>query len=150
MILLSHPLLSSGSEIGKTSKAWSSKRDPEKTPVSFAVDAEHKPLVLYHATNADFDKFETGRKTTNSNNLLGNFETERHGIFTTPDPEFAQNYFKGDKDAKVLPLYMNLKSPMDFTKGAGLDSYLDDLEEQGINPRWMRGVQHDWELFDGE
>jgi hypothetical protein len=139
--------------------AWSSKRDPNKPSVSMAVK-NGKPMVLYHATAGDFDQFEVGRKSYNSN-VFGPYETNRHGIFLAEDPSFAGEFVidaespnsKPKKGGKTLPVYVNIKSPLDLREGKStLDQEtLDEFKEHGVNPRWiLNGTQHTWELFDDD
>ncbi len=128
--------------------AFSSKS--KKPAVSVAVDEKGAPLVLYHATNADFSAFETGRTTTNSG-LFGPEETTRHAIFAAPDVSFAQEYLRSKEGGNVMPVYMAIKSPMDLRNNGAWD-YVDDLEAAGFkNTRWpnMPDTQM-WEMFDGD
>ena len=129
-------------------KAFSSRRDPATEPVSVAVGDDGKPLRLYHATDKNFDKFEIGKEGVTSFGILGTYPTKRYAIFTTPDVAFAHDYIDGKKDASVMPFFMNMKSPMDLRHGT--DSVTEDLEKHGIDPSWVRNIQHHWELFDGE
>lgn len=142
-------------------KAFSSRRSLDKPPVSVVVapvtgtGRPRKPLVLYHGTTADFDTFETGKDTFNSMGFFGNFQTQRHAIFASPDSTIANSfaYIKGDpenfKGARVMPVYMNLKSPLDLRNGI-LPHVEDELSEQGIGRSWLVNNHHTWELFDGK
>ena len=61
--------------------AWSSRRDPNKPPVSVVVE-NGKPLVLYHATTGDFSTFDPqNHPGVTSFGILGTYDTQRHGIF---------------------------------------------------------------------
>lgn len=128
-------------------KAFSSRRDPSKPPVSTVVGPDGKPLVVYHSTPEEFNTFETGRTTQNSN-VFGSYESSRHAIFATPNQEFSRSYApKGN----VMPLFMDIKSPFDLRKGFTEDQ-LDELKTQGLNPRYYRNLPASelWEIFDGE
>ncbi len=114
---------------------------------SKVVDKNGEPLVVYHATNGDFESFTTGRKTINSH-TFGNQETERHGIFATPDHEFAQDYFREGDGKNVVPVHMSIKSPIDFSDGIP-DHIVDEFDTKGINLKWIKPTQT-WELFDGD
>lgn len=62
---------------------------------SKVVDAEGKPLVVYHGTHADFSAFKP-------NEALGG------GIFFSPDPKEA-GAFASVQGAKILPVYLSAK-----------------------------------------
>ena len=64
---------------------------------SKVVDADGKPLVVYHGTNSDFNEFK-------SNSSLGG------GMFFAPDPNEA-NAFAFAKGANVLPVYLSANKP---------------------------------------
>lgn len=131
-------------------KAFSSKYPADKTPVSSAVNADNSPMRLYHATNNDFTAFETGRESITST-TLGDFETRRHAIFTTPDVAFAEEYLKKSAGQNVMPIYMDIKNPMDLRNNKAWD-YVDELYDNGFpGTRWpnMSDTQM-WEMFDDE
>jgi hypothetical protein len=124
-------------------KALTSRR---KGPSSVVVNPDGTPLTVYHATTGDFNSFETGRPTKNSW-ALGSWDTERHAIFTTPDAAFAEEYIEGKRGGRVLPLYLNIQSPIDL-RGVTIDSYEEDLP--GVDMNWASRVQEPWELLDGK
>ena len=132
--------------------------DPNKAPVSQVIDPKTgRPQVLYHGTHGDFSAFETGRPTKNYG-TFGSWDTNRHGIFMTHDPEVAEEYLQRDRLgkptnwAKVMPVYANIKNPLDLTnEGSDIDQeFLDQIEKEGINPNWVRQTSPTWELFDDE
>lgn len=131
-------------------KAFSSKYPADKTPVSSAVNDDNSPMRLYHATNNDFTAFESGRESITST-TLGDFETRRHSIFTTPDVAFAEEYLKKRDGGNVMPVFANIKSPMDLRNNKAWD-YVDELHDNGFpGTRWpnMPDTQM-WEMFDDE
>ena len=69
---------------------------------SKVVDAEGKPLVVYHGTVAEFNVFDST-------------ETADGGLYFTSDPDHAVEYaeFKArqDDNARVLPVYLSMKKP---------------------------------------
>jgi hypothetical protein len=73
---------------------------------SKVVDAEGKPLVVYHGTNGDFVRF-------NNTDL---------GIFFTGDTNAAQAYAMGwegseeDPMGSIFPVYLSLKNPLVTTR----------------------------------
>lgn len=86
-----------------------SRADQTKSPEfkawfgdSKVVDADGKPLVVYHGTTSDISIFDPNR--TKSSEV----------IFTTPNQESASNYAetKWDNGApNVMPLYVSIKTP---------------------------------------
>lgn len=127
--------------------AWSSKRDPSLPPVS-VVMKDGKPLELFHATKGDFSTFEVGRKSINNYGFFGNFETQRSAIFATENPKFAQEYINPEEPGtNVMPVYMNIKSPLDLRNGFDEDT-LDELKGAGLNPSYYRNASNYWEFFD--
>jgi hypothetical protein len=78
---------------------------------SKVVDAEGKPLVVYHGTSADITEFKRTR--------TGEFGP---AIYTTSDPNEAAGYAKGSGSRhlsqapeNIMPVYVSLKNP--FTLG---------------------------------
>ena len=128
--------------------AFSSKRDKNKIPVSVVTD-KNGPIRLFHSTDKDFTQFETGRKTYNDYGLLGLQETERHAIFATEDPEVSQEYIQGKSKASMMPVYFDIKGPLDLTKGFSGD-VLEELKSKGLNASYYRNARNKWEFFDGE
>ena len=114
---------------------------------SAATDDNGRPLVLYHSTNGDFDRFETNRKTTNNYGLLGDVETRRSGIFMTPDKRFSQEYLRDGSGQNVMPVYAAIEQPLDLRQGL---SEADEraLEGAGVSTRYVLNIQNYWELFD--
>ena len=131
-------------------KAFTSKA---KGPVSQAVDESGSPLVLYHATNGDFSEFEAGRPTINST-TFGDVETERHAIFTSPNEQFAEGYIRKGDGGNVMPVYMDIKAPMDLREGVP-GEVINDIVENSDGAITHRDFYHlpadeTWSLFDGE
>ena len=132
-------------------KAFTSKFPADLTPPSMAMDwEENKPLVLFHATNNDFNEFEVGRESITLT-TFGPVETRRHAIFTTPDSNFAESYLKKGGGQNVMPVYMDIKAPMDL-RNNGAWNYADELVENGFDDyRWPnRSDTEMWEMFDDE
>lgn len=147
--------------------AWSSKKEPGKPDVSMAVEpgASHKPLVLYHATPQEFSAFETGRPSKNYG-TFGSWDVTRPAIFLATDPQFSERYIEDASSSgrrsnasgfktgsRVMPLYANIKYPLDLrdsASGTVDQDFLNDLEKHGVNPRWFMNGGKSWELFDDE
>ncbi len=117
---------------------------------SEVVNSDGKPLLLFHGTRSNVDAFEVGRETVNMSNLGFEWTTSRAGIFATPNLEFAES-FAGTKDGgNVMPIYMDIKNPVDLR--LGLSCRLErELTDAGYNTRlfYASGVQL-WEFFDEE
>lgn len=76
---------------------------------SKVVDAQGKPLVVYHGTqDGDFDTFAPSKRS------------KEPGIFFSPNPEIASAYtgfdpegnFHASKIGNVLPVYLKLENPL--------------------------------------
>jgi len=119
-----------------------------KEPSSHAVDKEGKPQVMYHGTTKDFPDFVVGLEGTNSG-TFGSWKVKRHAIFFTPRAEDAEAFTSsGGKTfgGNIRPVYLDMKSPLDLRHGVW--DYLDEFEEVGINPRWLK--LFDWGHLDDE
>ncbi len=102
---------------------------------SKVVDAEGKPLRVFHGRISDFNAFKTDRKWDDNyiNKALGgskyiggqsNEKNHLVGAYFTPDPRYTEKYmgtlkqeeqggvkFKYDEGANVVPTYISLKNP---------------------------------------
>lgn len=122
---------------------------------SAATDDDGKPLVLYHSTNADFNTFEPGRETINSTNF-GDVETQRHGIFLTPDVKFSQEYLRQGEGQNVMQVYAALENPLDLREGineSDLDAIIAAHGDDGkLTHRDFSYVDpyETWTFFDDE
>ena len=108
-----------------------------------------KPKVMYHGTLKDFDDFEVGRETLNSN-VFGSWKTNRNAIFFTPDPNHASAFTSSGgktEGGNIRPVYLNIISPLDFRNGVNGD-ILEEFEKVGINPRWL--INFDWGHLDDD
>lgn len=141
-------------------KAWFGDwRDPKAFssraagPVSYAVSDTGAPLVLYHATNADFNVFEPGRSTVNST-TFGDMETERHGIFASPSASFSEEYLRAGDGQNLMPIFMSIKSPLDMREGISGDAINDIVQysdaEIVARDFYHVGTAETWQFFDGD
>ena len=71
---------------------------------SKVVDEKGKPLVVYHGTNADFEKFERGDIGFH----FGNIEqaNERMSDFVDGNPH-------------IMPVYLKMENPLDIVSDVG-------------------------------
>lgn len=112
---------------------------------SKVVDAQGKPMVVYHGTRADFSTFDP--------DMIGdNYGVDREGFFFTnntieasgyadPASEFVAagmsdpTYREAKQGANVMPVYLNLQNPLTLERYTG-DLYTTpeiEIDEQGID-----------------
>lgn len=83
---------------------------------SKVVDADGKPLVVYHGTGAVFDEFDESKiGSENDEGFWG------RGFYFMDDPEWGSGYAEvaGEKDgaaANVMPVYLSLQKPYYYTE----------------------------------
>ena len=97
---------------------------------SKVVDANGKPIVLYHGTNQNIAIFKLSKE-----GALGK------GIYMTPDPAFASEYamtsafdVKHKSGNNVLPLYAKIVNPVKITYVYGRDMAGLALRALGVSP----------------
>jgi GNAT superfamily N-acetyltransferase len=87
---------------------------------SKVVDADGKPLVVYHGTNKTFDKFDLKKFGQKDSGWYGK------GIYLTADKHAAAGYatfetmrdkFAESTGANIMPVYVSLKNPYYWPKG---------------------------------
>lgn len=91
------------------------KMHPTETPEfkawfgdSKVVDADGKPLVVYHGTGADFSEF------ANADGSHSESETARLGFWFATDSALANRWANGE-GGNVRPVYLSISSPMDVS-----------------------------------
>lgn len=79
---------------------------------SKVVDADGKPLVVYHGTRSDFDAFDAEKSGANDSGWYG------RGIYMSAKTQSAESYAGWDEmagiapdGAQVIPAYVSLKNP---------------------------------------
>lgn len=82
-------------------KAWFGDWEHDPANASKVVDESGEPLVVYHATLAEFTKFRPSES-----GLYG------RGIYLTADKEDT-SYTLKDKDWRVMELFANIRNPRD-------------------------------------
>jgi len=105
---------------------------------SKAVDAEGKPLRMYHATHKSFDTFA---------------RSFRGAIFVTPDAEFANDYIDNlanesdEENTNVMSLYVKAENPFDYENQEHVTRVIDYLHKtnlfRGVQPGWFEGGRWD-------
>lgn len=110
---------------------------------SKVVDADGRPLVVYHGTSEQFSEFERmgGKVST----VFGVEDVDRNGFFFTASREMAVEFGENIVDA-----YLSIKNPIDLTNGF-LDGDLKALADAGISESFMTSKypRYMWEIFDG-
>ena len=107
------------------------------------VDAEGKPLVVYHGTAADFDAFDTkgaawqalGSHFGSSAQANKVFETNYDAVFGRPAPV---------KGRSLVPVYLSLTNPIRLEDAGGSwvgPDVLLQLKQKGITPDWYEGPE---------
>ena len=76
---------------------------------SKVVDADGKPLVVYHGTNADFSAFDTGRL-----GAATNARTAALGFFSTDNELVANRFADATSGANVMPIYVSIQNPVEL------------------------------------
>lgn len=107
-------------------KAWFSD--------SKVVDADGKPLVVYHGTKSDITAFSP----TKGNGLLGD------GIYTTADRKQASETYAGaTSGSNVMPLYVSIQNPLVTEVGYDVPLNWQELGYDGViynknnEPAWF-------------
>jgi diguanylate cyclase (GGDEF)-like protein len=122
-------------------KRWFGDWENDPKNASKVVDAEGKPLVVYHGTDKEFNEFKNmGGKQIN---IFGSVPVERQGYFFASTEKQALGFGKNIKS-----VYLTIKKPFDFTDG-DFENILNDIESAGINKKWIEKTEP-WELFDGD
>ena len=127
-------------------KKWFGDWENDHEQASKIVDADGRPMVLYHGTGIEnnfnvFDRSKGGKSNT----------LAKVGFWFTPSRQFAQNWtdevwYNGNRGSRVLSVYLDIKHPKvyrPFTdeqsrEGARLLARLQDVrkEIQNINKEY--------------
>lgn len=113
---------------------------------SKVVDADSRPLVIYHGTN----KSEKGDAFTSFDTYASNYGLMGMGGYFTADPAVASSYTtkgKGDSPT-VYPAYLSVKNPIDMDAKANPATWIkhfedaDQYHEGGdSNESWYRAAE---------
>ena len=117
---------------------------------SKVVDAAGEPLVVYHGTASDFDRFDAER-------IGSNFSVSRGGFFFVSSKDAAWNYADDAADQqeeielepRVISAYLSLENPLIIKASHNMwpDMYFDD-DAEAIVRRAHRGG-HDGVIVHG-
>jgi len=108
---------------------------------SKVVDAQGRPLVVYHGTTSDFSEFKPGSKGL---------------IFTTPSGALASDFISGtaldstqgglNDGANLMPVYAKAENPFDFAVKKHVDSV---AVKAGLSPAAVKEVkQGKWQRIE--
>ena len=112
---------------------------------SKVVDADGKPLVVYHGTNGNFDVFRTQSNSVNST-TFGDIDTKRTGVFLSDNQDFARQYGN-----KVMMVYAAIENPAEITRDLILD-FAESIDAFGPdrNLRIQAKNTRSWGFLEGE
>lgn len=95
------------------------------------VDHDGKPVVVYHGTRANVNKFDI-------NKIIP--QKGVSGFWFTNDSSIAGRHATDGEGANVLPVYLNIKNPAPFEKVSGIagsspthEAFVDALKAQGYD-----------------
>lgn len=107
-----------------------------KAPVSKVVDAQGRPMVVYHGTKANINRFKMG---------------DEGGVFFTTSPQNASEYAGtwqgvGQSDGgNVMPVYLSIKNPYKVSV-----AQWNDLGSKILSPEDAKANGHDGYMIEGQ
>lgn len=98
---------------------------------SLIVDAEGRPLIVFHGTASPSWTRLNSRNHFESTNGMG------HGAYFTPDIETAEDYAAmdssvGDGDPAIIPVFLSLQNPKLIFGGLESQSVSDEQKAQYV------------------
>lgn len=91
---------------------------------SKVIDKNNEPLIVYHGTTSKFDSFDilkAGKSSTSAG----------VGFWFSPLEEFGKNFanqtWYGDKESKVLSVYLSIKNPKIYISDNSDNSKIEEL-----------------------
>ena len=108
---------------------------------SKVVDAQGKPLVVFHGTKSDFSEYDIKKFGASDEGLGGK------GFYFTYNPQEASGYAENEQYGRgespnVQPVYVSLQNPLIVTQGILPDGRkLTDLHGGGINSKGGEAVR---------
>ncbi len=106
---------------------------------SKVVDAEGKPLVVYHGTKADFSEFDIAEFGKTDGGFAG------QGFYFSPRAEESGWYAKGN-GGNIMPVFLSIKNPLEWKVGTTEGRSLrDEKRNRGAAgfAAWVRAQGHD-------
>lgn len=113
---------------------------------SQVVDADGKPLVMYHGTSAD----QSGDAFTRFDTAASNYGLMGMGAYFTADPAVASSYTTKGKGTTptVYPVFLSIQNPLDMDGAADANAWrqqfegIEEYHEGGTtNESWYRAAE---------
>lgn len=130
---------------------------------SKVVDAQGRPLVVYHGTPAKVgDDFAFDPEATGTTSFaFGSAETNRQGFFFAENRDFARSFAEQDgTSGEVVPAYLSVKDPFrivdQYPMGKDVVRLREAAREVGASEdgiSWLEGKMYQddfWEVLDDE
>jgi hypothetical protein len=108
---------------------------------SKVVDADGKPLVVYHGSSEDISVFKSGLDRG------GDRLFAQAGLYFTADSELADVY-AGD-DGAVYSVYLSIKNPLDLSRGDWDLTSMRGRLAKALSPREARRMLRENEIREG-
>ena len=121
-------VLHQGDEVNSEAfKQWFGDTSVDPVNASKVVDADGKPLRVFHGTNSDFDEF--------NNPYAEDMDGAWH-MFST-SAEYSEKFTYG-RDGHIMPIHLNIRNPFDLThlprrRGDVRNKLLDEFEDAGLD-----------------
>ncbi|MCC6496740.1 MAG: hypothetical protein IT193_10850, partial [Propionibacteriaceae bacterium] len=141
-------VLAGGEQVGtQQGELQQLKTDSEEFRAWFgdskAVDAQGKPLVVYHGTTADFTSFQRGAVSI----FRYGDGQDSGGIFFSSSPDAVGYYTEGgrgqEEGARTIPVYLSVRNPAEIPGGLS-------IAEQAKALRAAQSAGHDGALIGSD
>jgi hypothetical protein len=112
------------------------------------LELVEKRLTLWHGSQSDDPRFTIGH-TGNNSHTFGNYDSIRHGIFLTDNPEFAKIYGKPKKYVVYPQKTFDFNNSHHINKAEDKFLSLDsDIPNEIYNT--ARYTKNEWEWFEDD
>jgi hypothetical protein len=107
---------------------------------SKAVDADGKPLVMYHGTNRDIESFSTRQKVPR-----GRFYAGELGSWFGSNAGIANVFSTGrySENGAVYPVYLSVRNPKEFSSYGGLKDFVGNRKSAAAVRRGLEAEGYD-------
>ena len=136
-------ILHQGNDVNSEAfKQWFGDTSVDPANASKVVDADGKPLRVYHGTTSDFEEF--------NNPYAEDMDGAWH-MFST-SPEYSEHFTYG-RDGQIMPIHLNIRNPFDLThlprrRGDVRNKLLDTFEDAGLDVAELeKTLPHERDLF---
>jgi ADP-Ribosyltransferase in polyvalent proteins len=123
-------------------KRWFGDWESDRANASKVVDKDGKPLVLYHGTDADFNKFSNPY----ADDVSGDWS------MFSESPEYSQNFARG-RTGVLMPVFLDIKNPLDLSdlparRGDVRNKIISKLKNLGFDMKVLeKALPHERDLF---